>query len=326
MREDTLVSAVIPTRNRPLLVLRAVKTVLEQTYPNIEVVVVIDGPDEETVKVLEALEDARIRIIALTENVGGSEARNTGVREAKGVWIAFLDDDDEWLPEKLSRQLAAAETVEEDKVILSCKYIERSTKGSRIFPARLPDANERMDDYLCCPRGFRSGGEVLQTSTLVVPKALAIAVPFVSGLKRGQDFMWLVLAGSEGQASFRVVPEVLSIFNAEGFTDTLRISTKPNWRSFYACVRDSRRSFSRVAYAYCIATRILTDVIICEESFFVKIRLLGDCLISGWASPRVFLVFLYVWLVPQKTRSRLGESLRIATRRASLRRSQVDAA
>ncbi len=305
-----LVSAVIPTRNRPDLVLRAVKTVLSQTYPNVEAVVVVDGPDYETVRTLEALQDPRVRVIALTENVGGSEARNTGVREAKGEWIALLDDDDEWLPEKIARQMAAAEGLTAKNIIISCQYIERSVEKSAVLPARLPDPGESVDSYLLCPRGFRTNGEVLQTSTLLVPRELMLAVPFIRGLKRGQDFMWMIHAGSLGKATMHVVPEVLSIFNSEGFTDTRRVSSKPKWESFYECVRANRAQFTPRGYSYCMAARILTDVIKCKEPFSVKLRLLGECLSTGPASLKPALVFLYVWMVPPDTRVKLGESLR----------------
>ena len=79
-----LVSAVIPTRNRPLLVCRAVRSALDQTFGAIEVVVVVDGPDPETEKALNSIADSRLRMIALPNNVGGGEARNVGVRAAKG--------------------------------------------------------------------------------------------------------------------------------------------------------------------------------------------------------------------------------------------------
>src|SRR3954465_7064913 len=102
-----LVSAVIPTRNRPDLVCRAVRSALNQTYPNFEVVVVVDGPDPATVAVLEELRSPRVRIIALPENVGGSEARKIGPPEARGEWVALLDDDDEWMNRKVERQLEA---------------------------------------------------------------------------------------------------------------------------------------------------------------------------------------------------------------------------
>jgi glycosyltransferase involved in cell wall biosynthesis len=325
MKQDILVSAVIPTRNRPRLVLRAVKSALEQTYPRVEVVVVVDGPDHETVQILEDLADARVRVIALAENVGGSEARNIGVRAARGEWIALLDDDDEWLPQKMTRQMAALGAVENKNVVLSCMYVEQSAEDSRVYPVRLPDPSETIDAYLCCPRGFRTGGELLQTSTLVVPKSLMIAVPFVFGLKRGQDFMWLIRAGGVGQAALHIVPEVLSVFNSGSFTDERRVSSRPNWRSFYSCVRDNRALFTRDAYAYCIATRILTVVIKCEEPFFVKAKLLGECLVKGSASIKCVLVFLYVWMIPPDARSWLGESLRVMTKWAGAGRSQVGA-
>jgi glycosyltransferase involved in cell wall biosynthesis len=326
MKQDILISAVIPTRNRPNLVLRAVQSALEQTYPRVEVVVVVDGPDHATVQALQALQDTRVRVIALPENVGGSEARNTGLREARGEWIALLDDDDEWLPQKLERQMAAAEALPEQNVILSSKYMERSAQDSRIHPGRFPGPKETIDEYLCCPLGFRTVGEQIQTSTLLVPKALMVAVPFVVGLKRGQDFMWLIRAGSVGKATLYVVPEVLSVFNGEGFSDNRRVSRKPNWQSFYACVLSNRKSFSSKAYGYCIATRVLTDVITCGESFPVKLRLLLECFRSRSGSIKLLCLFLYVWFIPQDTRSRVGESLRTMRSRGELGRSQVGAA
>jgi glycosyltransferase involved in cell wall biosynthesis len=99
-----LVSAVIPTRGRPEFLLRAVRSVLGQTLRKIEAVVVIDGQDPATERAVKMLarEDGRVRVIALPTSIGGSAARNRGVDEASGEWIAFLDDDDEWMPGKLA--------------------------------------------------------------------------------------------------------------------------------------------------------------------------------------------------------------------------------
>jgi glycosyltransferase involved in cell wall biosynthesis len=97
-----LVSVVIPTRNRSTLLLRAVRSALTQTLREIEVVVVIDGEEgNDSAQALAMLEDSRVRFIALREQVGGAEARNIGIRDARSTWIALLDDDDEWLPSKL---------------------------------------------------------------------------------------------------------------------------------------------------------------------------------------------------------------------------------
>src|SRR4051812_31292709 len=86
---EPLVTAVIPTRNRPELVTRAVRSALAQTYPRMEVVVVIDGPDAVTSSALELIHDERLRVISLPQPVGGAEARNVGVQAAQGEWIGL---------------------------------------------------------------------------------------------------------------------------------------------------------------------------------------------------------------------------------------------
>jgi len=93
---EPLVSVVIPTRNRPHLVTRAVHSALTQSLHKIEVIVVIDGPDESTLHILDQIDDPRLKVSMLPQHLGLSDARNTGVREARSQWIAFLDDDDEW--------------------------------------------------------------------------------------------------------------------------------------------------------------------------------------------------------------------------------------
>src|SRR6185437_1348576 len=101
--EQPLVSAVIPTRNRPALVLSAIRSALRQTWRRMEVIVVVDGPDAETAASLAGVTDARLRVITLPEASGGCAARNAGVQAAQGEWIGFLDDDDEWFPDKIQR-------------------------------------------------------------------------------------------------------------------------------------------------------------------------------------------------------------------------------
>ena len=82
------VSVVIPTRFRPGLVTRAIRSALAQTVDNIEVIVVIDGPDDETVAALAAIGDPRLRALPLPERGGAPNARNMGVREARAPWTA----------------------------------------------------------------------------------------------------------------------------------------------------------------------------------------------------------------------------------------------
>ncbi|MGB9587486.1 MAG: glycosyltransferase family 2 protein, partial [Armatimonadota bacterium] len=101
------VSVVIPTYNRALLVERAIRSVLGQTYTDFEVIVVDDGSTDDTKRILADLahEDPRVRWFHHSENRGAQAARNTGCRAAEGEYIAFLDSDNEWLSNKLHLQM-----------------------------------------------------------------------------------------------------------------------------------------------------------------------------------------------------------------------------
>ena len=115
---ERLVSVVIPTHNRAVQVARAIASVQCQTYPNLEIVVVDDCSTDNTRTVVEGYGDQRIRYVRHDQRRGASAARNTGIRLATGEFIAFLDDDDEWKPEKTMRQLALFDRY--DVVLCTC--------------------------------------------------------------------------------------------------------------------------------------------------------------------------------------------------------------
>ena len=112
------ISVVIPTFNRADLVTGAVESVLAQTEPNIEVIVVDDGSTDDTREKLGTFGD---RIIAIRqENIGVSSARNRGIRAARGEWVAFLDSDDRWQPRKLESQLQCLQKIEAGVCFTRC--------------------------------------------------------------------------------------------------------------------------------------------------------------------------------------------------------------
>ncbi len=100
------VTALIPTYNRIAQVSRAIDSVLAQTYPVSEVIVVDDGSTDGTAEAVEQHYGSQVRVIRQS-NAGVSAARNHGIREARGEWIGFLDSDDWWHPEKIEKQFAA---------------------------------------------------------------------------------------------------------------------------------------------------------------------------------------------------------------------------
>lgn len=108
--QNQLISILIPTYNRASYVVKAIDSVIAQTYKYFEIIVVDDGSTDSTSEQLIRYAE-QIRYI-YQPNRGKSAALNTGFREAKGDWIAFLDSDDRWLPEKLEWQIKAAERFE----------------------------------------------------------------------------------------------------------------------------------------------------------------------------------------------------------------------
>ncbi|MDO8521042.1 MAG: glycosyltransferase family A protein [bacterium] len=108
------VSIVIPTCNRLDLLPRAIRSVLAQTYQDFEIIVVDDGTKERADVVVAGFSDPRTRYIKNETSLGGGGARNRGIKEARGEYIALLDDDDEWLPDKLRTQMNVFEAAPQD--------------------------------------------------------------------------------------------------------------------------------------------------------------------------------------------------------------------
>lgn len=112
---DGLVSVVIPTYKRSEMLTRAIQSILDQTYQNTEIIVVDDNePNDKfslaTQKKLQEISDPRVRYVQQEKHINGSAARNVGIDAAKGDFIAFLDDDDTWYPDKLEKQMRVFDT------------------------------------------------------------------------------------------------------------------------------------------------------------------------------------------------------------------------
>lgn len=109
-RPMPLVSCIIPSYKRNDMIMRAIDSVLAQTYSNIEILVVDDnekGSDYSIVleKIVNRYNDERVKLLKQSRHINGAAARNFGIRLSNGEYIAFLDDDDEWLPTKLEKQI-----------------------------------------------------------------------------------------------------------------------------------------------------------------------------------------------------------------------------
>jgi glycosyltransferase involved in cell wall biosynthesis len=99
------ISVIIPTYNRAELLQSAITSVLKQTFQDFEIIVVDDASKDNTHAIVKSFDDRRLRYVRHEANRGEAGSRNSGVKESNGPYIAFLDDDDEWLPEKLDLQI-----------------------------------------------------------------------------------------------------------------------------------------------------------------------------------------------------------------------------
>ncbi len=112
MIKDPLVSVIIPTFNRCRFLKRAILSALGQSYNNLEILVISDGSTDATSEVVSLIKDPRVKYFWHEKNNGLVATRNTGVKKSSGEFITFLDDDDEWLSQKISKQLAVFKDVD----------------------------------------------------------------------------------------------------------------------------------------------------------------------------------------------------------------------
>jgi glycosyltransferase involved in cell wall biosynthesis len=124
-----LVSVVIPTYNRATIIIKTIDNVLEQTYPNIEIIIVDDGSTDDTSERLRTYGD-KIQVIRQA-NAGAAAARNRGIEAARGEFVALQDSDDLWLPEKLSRQVALLRRAGESAGCCFCNALLSRADGRK---------------------------------------------------------------------------------------------------------------------------------------------------------------------------------------------------
>lgn len=102
---DGLVSIIMPSYNTAKYISESIKSIQAQTYSNWELIIVDDCSTDNTIEVICSFEDPRIKLLQNEKNAGAAISRNYALREAKGKWVAFLDSDDTWAPEKLEKQI-----------------------------------------------------------------------------------------------------------------------------------------------------------------------------------------------------------------------------
>lgn len=201
--ESSLVSIVMPAWNSAQTLPRAIDSVLEQTWPQREIIVVDDGSTDATLSVLAGYGD-KLRIVS-QPNRGPSSARNCGLREAQGQYVAFLDADDHWLPKKLERQVALLDA-QPDIGFCSTATAVVDSQGEvvRNWPCR--NAADPLLETLFMHSAAVSGS----TSSVLARRELLLEVGGFDEHLRGFEDpdLWIRLAA---RTSYACIPDALTV-------------------------------------------------------------------------------------------------------------------
>jgi glycosyltransferase involved in cell wall biosynthesis len=215
------VSVVIPAFNRVATIFGAVESVLRQTFSDFELLVVDDGSSDDTLSALRTVGDARIRLLANPRNMGPGAARNTGIREARGQWIAFQDSDDEWMPTKLEEQMARIAALGETCVAAYCGMTIVGKPGAQGGNARVeryfPDSSVGQREGNLLEALLRTS--LISTQTLIARRdALEALGGFDENLPALEDWDCALRLAPLGSIAFVDRPLVRQFFSENSIT------------------------------------------------------------------------------------------------------------
>ena len=189
---DPVVSVVLPTYNREASLSAAVRSVLEQSFCDLELIVVDDGSTDGTARLLAEIDDERLRVLTLPTRSGAPAARNHGIEMAKGRYVAFQDSDDIWAVARLASQVKALDEAEPEVAVVYGRTVRRG--GGKEL--EMPRAQHRTldGDLSAC---LAMDNFVALPATLVRTEHLRAVGAFDPTLPRFQDWdLWLKLADS----------------------------------------------------------------------------------------------------------------------------------
>jgi glycosyltransferase involved in cell wall biosynthesis len=258
---EDLISVVIPTFERKgdatfELLKRALDSVLLQTYQNIEVLIVIDGISKKIRQYISeeySSSEVSITCIESVEKVGAGTTRNIGMEKSSGKFIALLDDDDEWKPEKLKNQIIALKKLDVSNTI-SFTAIDVEEGGTR---PREPYDSQPIGDYLFNKRFGKCRG-VIQTSTLMFSKEVSNRIHFTDLLKKHQDLDFILRAEYMGM-NFHYLPQPLTYYKQDALASS-RVGRKVDYEFSYQWIKNNKEKVSTRAFSSFIIQTVIPQI------------------------------------------------------------------
>ncbi|WP_448863835.1 glycosyltransferase family 2 protein [Dorea sp.] len=222
--EFGMVSIIMATYNAEKTLAQAIESVLNQTFSNFELLVIDDCSTDRTVELIKAfmIKDSRVRLLVNKENKGVSFTRKHGLDEAKGKWIAILDSDDEWLPEKLEKQIALQRRRNADLIFTGSAFMD--SNGKRI------NWNLHVPEEITYRQLLKQN--VISNSSALVRKELYERY-YVMGDKMHEDFaIWLRIL-KEGRKAYGLDEPLLIYRISKSSKSGNKIkAAKMNWNTY----------------------------------------------------------------------------------------------
>jgi glycosyltransferase involved in cell wall biosynthesis len=287
-----LISVIIPTYNRSHLIMGAIESAIAQSYQNLEIIIVDDASTDKTEELIATVKDSRLRYIRHQTNLGGANARNTGIDAAQGEYIAFLDSDDVWLPHKIELQLSTLQNYpNSDKVVSYTQFQpHKAIDGLSVIPQRGKQETETVADYL-----WVHGGEII-TSTLMLPRSLAVVTHFRPGLKKHQDLdFYLRLEANKAQ--FYLLEQPLTLWHNEPRSD--RISKLSHYQSSLDWIQEYTGLISNKAIHGFLVKEVVPKLLLSQEKRRYTAKLLFDAFREGVLPSERFLLLMSKLILPR---------------------------
>jgi glycosyltransferase involved in cell wall biosynthesis len=255
------VSVIVPTLGRPALTL-ALRGALRQRGVDVEVIVIDDGSGGRARVVVEQIGDPRVRLLGHDGRRGPGAARNTGVAAARGAWVAFLDDDDLWAPDKLARQLDAARNAGRDWVYAGAVEVDAQHRVLHLEPPIAPaELIRQLPRRNVVPAGA--------SNVMVRAAALSATGAFDPSLRNTEDWDLFIRLARRGPpagvraplVAVRLHPEQASLATARLLKELGALERRYGVRvdrpaihrgAAWACLRAGRRREALAAYAHAV--------------------------------------------------------------------------
>ncbi|MBD2165749.1 glycosyltransferase family 2 protein [Calothrix membranacea FACHB-236] len=309
------VSVIIPVYGVENFIASTLQSVLEQTYTNLEILIIDDASSDQSIEICQQFTDARIRIIH-QENRGLAGARNTGIRHAQGDYLAFLDGDDLWLPEKLEKHIAHLETSPEVGVSFSrSAFIDAD--GKPLGSYQMPKLTEINTPYLFCINPVGNG------SAAVVKRQVFQEIKFLDNLygsledfyfdehfRQSEDIEFWIRISIQTNWQIEGIPEALTLYrvNSSGLSANL-LKQLDSWEKVMLKTRSYApelvTQWETLARAYQL--QYLARNAIRLQAGSMAVKLINQALMSNWLIlleiPRKMILTLagayFLWLFPQ---------------------------